>query len=358
MALEETLPIAKQIAEALEYAHEKGIIHRDLKPANVKLDHDGHVKVLDFGLAKALEAPAPAGGNPSISPTLTIEGTRAGVILGTAAYMSPEQARGKAVGKRSDIWSFGVVLYEMLTGRPAFAGETITDVLAAVVKTEPDLTQAPVQAQKLLRRCLDKDPKCRLRDIGDAWELLEEAPQTIVPSRMRLGWVAAALAIIGLAGWAAWWRATRPVERPLQPLMRLSVDLGPDAVAGQFTTVAISPDGSRLVFPVKSSDGKQMLATRLLDEAKPAPLSGTERRKRPVLFAGWKMDRVLCRRKNEKDLCSGRCTYRVVRCHRRPRGGLGDGSQHRRGIGLSGWLRAYKPKAERLSRSLRSRASL
>ena len=301
MALEETLPIAKQIAEALEYAHEKGIIHRDLKPANVKLTADGHVKVLDFGLAKALEAPAPAGGNPSISPTLTIEGTRAGVILGTAAYMSPEQARGKAVGKRSDIWSFGVVLYEMLTGRPAFAGETITDVLAAVVKTEPDLTQAPVQAQKLLRRCLDKDPKCRLRDIGDAWELLEEAPQTIVPSRMRLGWVAAALAIIGLAGWAAWWRATRPVERPLQPLMRLSVDLGPDAVAGQFTTVAISPDGSRLVFPVKSSDGKQMLATRLLDEAKPAPLSGTENGRDPFFspdgkwigfFADGKMKKI------------------------------------------------------------------
>ena len=147
MALEEALPIAKQIAEALEYAHEKGIIHRDLKPANVKLTADGHVKVLDFGLAKALEAPAPAVGNPSISPTLTIEGTRAGMILGTAAYMAPEQARGKAVDKRADIWSFGVVLYEMLTGKQPFAGATVSDTLAAVLKTEPDLERKlPVQA--------------------------------------------------------------------------------------------------------------------------------------------------------------------------------------------------------------------
>jgi serine/threonine protein kinase len=250
IALEETLSIAKQIAEALEYAHEKGIIHRDLKPANVKLTADGHVKVLDFGLAKALEAPAPAVGNPSISPTLTIEGTQAGMILGTAAYMSPEQARGKAVDKRADIWSFGVVLYEMLTGKQPFAAATVSDTLAAVLKTEPDLTQAPVQAQKLLRRCLDKDPRRRLRDIGDVWELLEETPQVFAPSRLRLGWVAAALAVaLGIAG-VGWWRATRPVDRPLQPLIRLSVDLGPDAVAGQFTTTAISPDGARLVFPV------------------------------------------------------------------------------------------------------------
>ena len=313
MALEETLPIAKQIAEALEYAHEKGIIHRDLKPANVKLTADGHVKVLDFGLAKALEGPAPAVGNPSISPTLTIEGTRAGVILGTAAYMSPEQARGKAVDKRADIWSFGVVLYEMLTGKQPFAGATVSDTLAAVLKTEPDLTQAPVQAQKLLRRCLHKDPKRRLRDIGDVWELLEEAPQLIAPSRSRLGWVvAAALAVIGLAGWAAWWRATRPVDRPL---MRLSVDLGPDAIAGQFTTVVISPDGTRLVFPVKSPDGKQILATRLLGETMTAALSGTENGRDPFFspdgkwigfFADGKMKKIAVQGGAPVVLCDAR----------------------------------------------------
>jgi Tol biopolymer transport system component len=299
MALEEALPIAKQIAEALEYAHEKGIIHRDLKPANVKLTADGNVKVLDFGLAKALEAPTPAVGDPSISPTLTIEGTRAGVILGTAAYMSPEQARGKAVDKRADIWSFGVVLYEMLTGKQPFAGATVSDTLAAVLKTEPDLTRAPVQAQKLLRRCLDKDPKRRLRDIGDVWELLVDGPQIIAPSRSRLGWpLAAALAVaLGIAG-AGWWRATRPVDRQL---IRLSVDLGPDAVAGQFTTTAISPDGARLVFLAKTPGGKQMLATRLLDEIKPALLSGTENGRDPFFspdgkwigfFADGKMKKI------------------------------------------------------------------
>ena len=315
MALEETLPIAKQIAEALEYAHEKGIIHRDLKPANVKLTADGHVKVLDFGLAKALEGPAPAVGNPSVSPTLTIEGTRAGMILGTAAYMSPEQARGKAVDKRADIWSFGVVLYEMLTGKQPFAGATVSDTLAAVLKTEPDLTQAPVRAQKLLRRCLDKDPKRRLRDIGDVWELLEQPAATIDSKRKsKLPWALVGLATVAFIMAAlGWWRATRPVERALQPLMRLSVDLGPDAVAGQFTTTAISPDGGRLVFPAKSPEGKQMLATRLLEETKPALLSGTENGRDPFFspegkwigfFADGKMKKISVQGGTPISLCS------------------------------------------------------
>ena len=174
--LDEALPIAKQIADALEAAHEKGTIHRDLKPANVKITPQGMVKVLDFGLAKALEGET-AGGQVSgagltQSPTLTGMATQAGVILGTAAYMSPEQARGKAVDRRADIWAFGVVLYEMLTGRPAFEGETISDTLAGILTRGPDWSalapSTPAGVDRLLRRCLEKDPRLRLRDIGDA----------------------------------------------------------------------------------------------------------------------------------------------------------------------------------------------
>ena len=230
---------------------------------------------------------------------MTMSPTRAGMILGTAAYMSPEQARGKAVDKRADICAFGCVLYEMLTGRPAFTGETITDVLAAVMKTEPDWNAVPEKMRRLLVSCMQKDPKQRLQAIGDYRLLLEEQPQAGSLRHSRLGWtVAAALAVaLGIAG-AGWWRATRPVDRPL---MRLDVDLGPDAVAGQFTTTAISPDGSRLVFPIKGANGKQMLSTRLLGETKPATLSGTENGRDPFFspdgkwigfFADGKMKKI------------------------------------------------------------------
>ena len=298
LPVETALNYAKQIAEALEAAHEKGITHRDLKPANIKVTPQGVVKVLDFGLAKATEETP---NNTQNSPTLTISPTRAGMILGTAAYMSPEQARGKLVDKRSDIWAFGCVLYEMLTGRPAFTGETITDVLAAVVKTEPDWRGVPTRVRRLLESCLQKDPKRRLQAIGDYRFLLEETPQAIAPSRSRLGWAAAALTIIAMIAGVGWWRATRPAEGPLQPLMRLEVNLGPDAVAGQFTTTTISPDGTRLVFPAKNPDGKQVLATRLLDETKPALLSGTENGRDPFVspdgkwigfFADGKMKKI------------------------------------------------------------------
>src|SRR6202165_1868345 len=166
MPLEQVLPVARQIIEALEAAHEKGIIHRDLKPANIKITPQGVVKVLDFGLAKALEPERT--GIPENSPTLTLRATQVGMILGTAAYMSPEQARGQDADKRSDIWAFGAVLYEMLTGRHAFEGDTISDILAAVLKTEPDWARVPPQVQRLLRRCLEKDPKRRLQAIADA----------------------------------------------------------------------------------------------------------------------------------------------------------------------------------------------
>src|SRR5882762_5023441 len=184
--LDEALPIAKQIAEALEAAHEQGIIHRDLKPANIKVRPDGAVKVLDFGLAKAMEPTGAMSPNVSQSPTITTPAmTQAGMILGTAAYMSPEQAKGRTVDKRSDVWAFGAVLYEMVTGRRAFEGDDVSDTLARILLKEPDWTALPAAVPPavvtVLRRCLQKDRKQRVRDIGDVSLALEGAFETAVP---------------------------------------------------------------------------------------------------------------------------------------------------------------------------------
>ena len=280
----EALPIAKQIAEALEAAHEQGIIHRDLKPANIKVRADGTVKVLDFGLAKLTEAGgAVRAGRDDVShsPTLTSPAamTGMGVILGTAAYMAPEQARGQVVDKRGDIWAFGVVLYEMLTGRRLFDDETVSDTLAAVLKETPAWEGVPAKALPLLRRCLEKDPKRRLRDIGDAMALLEDAPQsaTAAPSARRAAWMwpsAAALLGVALASLAVVHYRERPPTPPAPTRFQI---LPPEKVSLRADSpFAVSPDGRKFVFGAAGSDNVIRLWLRSLDSLETRPLAGTE----------------------------------------------------------------------------------
>jgi eukaryotic-like serine/threonine-protein kinase len=288
------LPIARQIAEALEAAHEQGIIHRDLKPANIKLRADGTVKVLDFGLAKSLEPmgfPSELTQSPTVlSPAPTI----AGSILGTAAYMAPEQARGKAVDKRTDIWAFGCVLYEMLTGRNPFARETVTDTVAAILDSEPDWQVLPggttSRLQSLIARCLKKDPAQRLRDIADGRFLIEEMPNDpasswAVRSRARshrewAGWIAAAL----ILGAALLFYAERSSTTP-SPGDAVSFPVFPPAgtvFSGAFNTTvnvpsfALSPDGRALAFSAQAAGASPMLWVRSLDQMDARRLAGTE----------------------------------------------------------------------------------
>jgi Tol biopolymer transport system component len=248
---EEALPIARQLAEGLDAAHERGIVHRDLKPGNIKVGSDDRVKILDFGLAKATGAAESSADSPMNSPTFTSPATNFGVIIGTAAYMAPEQAKGRAVDKRADIWAFGCVLYEMLTGRSPFGAESIAETLGAIVSRDPDWTSLPPAVpstiSNLLRRCLVKDPKHRLRDIGEALYVLAQPHDSVQPFasiRVRSSgilWMGAtALALAAAAAVVAW--QLKPA--PAIPLRRVEL---PAAIAGA-SSFAIAPDGSRIAY--------------------------------------------------------------------------------------------------------------
>jgi len=315
--LGEALCIALQIAEALEAAHEKGIIHRDLKPANVKVTAEGKVKVLDFGLGKAF---APDQNEVDLSAGATMRGTEEGRILGTPGYMSPEQARGKQVDTRTDIWAFGCVVYELLTGAHAFRGETVSDTIAAVLEREPNWhalpASTPARVQELLRRCLQKGAKRRLQAIGDARIEIEEAiagtpattasPQVrpmrprIAQKRTILAGLACVIAAL-LAGFATWKLKPTSPPAPL-PVSRFTITLpeGQRLADPNQAALALSPDGSRLVY-VASAGGVQQLYLRPMDSVETTPIAGTEGASSPFFspdgqwlgfFAGGKLQKV------------------------------------------------------------------
>ncbi|MGQ0732685.1 MAG: protein kinase domain-containing protein [Acidobacteriota bacterium] len=301
---DEALDIARQIADALEAAHEQGIIHRDLKPANIKVRPDGTVKVLDFGLAKALDTGVAARPDAAMSPTLSMHATQAGIILGTAAYMSPEQARGRPVDRRADIWAFGAVLFEMLTGKRAFDGEDASVTLASVIKDEPPWSLLPADVpppvRRLLRRCLEKDPKRRLSAVGDARLDLEEArtqPEDTAagtagsrpapgpapsPATARVPWATAAIAALALAGVSLIWAPWRPAAPP--PRVSFEITTASEGLNSQ-VNIALSPNGRHLVARIDQG-GINRLWLRALDRVDGVPLQGTDN----ATFPFWSPD--------------------------------------------------------------------
>ncbi|MFN0009028.1 MAG: protein kinase domain-containing protein, partial [Planctomycetota bacterium] len=298
LAVDETIDVCRQIAEGLEAAHEAGVIHRDLKPANVRLTPDGKVKVLDFGLAK------PANESAGGSSTDSVLTTEAGRLLGTPTYMAPEQARGKSIDKRVDIWAFGCVMYECLTGKRAFDGETLTDVLAIVLHEEMDASKLPVSlpsgVRDLLVRCLAKDPRQRLRDIGDARLALErsgvfeervgdERGARISALGRSLPWSACALLGIALVlvslqafGFIELWSSRAVAPASAQGALHVSLTLPPGDEVGNIRErpIAISPDGTLVVY-VGLRDNRAQLYLRPLGQSEPSPIAGTEGAKSP-----------------------------------------------------------------------------
>jgi serine/threonine-protein kinase len=300
IALDEALTIGWQIADALDAAHDKGIVHRDLKPANIKLAPDRRVKVLDFGIARSID---PGG---DVTRTLTSVDT----IAGTPAYMSPEQVEGRPIDKRTDIWAFGVVLYEMLAGVRLFGGETMAATFRAVLTKEPDWTAIPPEVRPLLRRCLERDPRHRLRDIGDARLLVAErisAVRRLPPP--RLPWILASVATAGMIAAVALVPSQTSWDRPL---MKLDVDLAASSARNPLVPAVVSPDGTHIAFPVAGSDGRAILAVRRLDQSASTQLAGTQEADQPFFspdgrwlgfFAGGKLKKVSISGGTPVELC-------------------------------------------------------